>query len=594
MHGLVRQLAREAQQKGSPVLAVSAGSGQIAHYVQEGGADVLLALNAGLYRSLGHGSLASFLAYGNANQQTESLLRQHILPNAGGLPVVAGVMASDPTVDMDERLAALRRMGVEGVTNWPTIGFMDGKIREAFEDEGLGLTPEVEMLARAQKQGMATFAFVLSVDDIHRFAGVGVDAYIINAGLTPLEFELGNRNDRLQDSLIHIRRMIAAIESGPTRPLCLIYGGPFTDIEDFATLFHQANVDGIAGGSVFERLPVHAITSNFVRRCKSLRLSEPDTREPGRKEMVGRSPEFQDLVTRIERVAPYDANVVLEGETGVGKELAAGMIHELSPRANQPFITLNCGAIPSGLLESELFGHERGAFTGADRRRIGKFELANRGTLLLDEIADLSPAAQVALLRVLQQREVVRVGADKPIPINVRVIAATNRSLGDLVQEGKFRPDLYYRLSTITLRIPPLRERLDDMPVLVSSFLQKTAAELRMPALSIDRGFEDMMARHSWPGNIRELRQVIARAAILEDGPVLRGTHFMPDGISRAPVMGVAQSRQVTVEDIYRAIEQAGGNKSAAATALGISRKTLYAKLSALENSAPSDPVDLG
>ncbi|ODU21185.1 MAG: hypothetical protein ABS87_07350 [Sphingomonas sp. SCN 67-18] len=581
MHSIVRNLTKSAKQNGSPILAVSAGSGQIAQYAVEAGADLLLALNAGLYRSLGHGSLASLLAYGNANDQTEELLRRHILPNAGGLPVVAGVMASDPGIELDHRLAHLKRLGVHGVTNWPTVGFIDGKIRDAFEEDGYGLSTEIELLSRARQQGMATFAFVLNVEDLRRFAAAGVDAYIINAGLTPQQFALGDRRDMLQDSLIHINRMVAALDSSAGRPLCLSYGGPFTDVEDFGTLFRQAKVDGIAGGSVFERLPVQAITSNFVRRCKALRIGNPDLSGAGRPEILGQSAAFLDMVTTIERVAPFDANVVIEGETGVGKELAASLIHELSPRSAQPFITLNCGAIPSGLLESELFGHERGSFTGADRRRIGKFELANRGTLLLDEIADLSPAAQVALLRVLQQREVVRVGADKPIPLNVRVIAATNRSLADLVREGKFRSDLYYRLSTVTLSIPPLRERLDDLPVLVGAFLQKTAAELGIPALSVDEHFEEEMARHSWPGNIRELLQVISRAAILEDGPILRGLHFHPDSGPRPYISGNAQARRVSVEDIHRAIERAGGNKSVAAAALKISRKTLYAKLDA-------------
>ena len=579
MHSLVGKLAREAQRGGSPVLAVSAGSGQIVQYVHDAGADLLLALNAGLYRSLGHGSLASFLAYGNANQQTVDLLKQHILPNAGGLPIVAGVFASDPTIDIDKRLGELARLGVDGITNWPTVGFIDGKLREVFEEEGLGLASEVDLLSRARKRGLATFAFVLSVDDILAFREVGVDAYIINAGLTPLQFQLGNRLDRLQDSIAHINRMVAAIENPTSRPLCLIYGGPFTDIEDFSNLFRSAKVDGIAGGSVFERLPVQAITSNFVRRCKTLRLAGPEATAPQRREMIGQSAAYQELVAKIERLAPYDANVVIEGETGVGKELAASLIHELSQRSKQPFITLNCGAIPPGLLESELFGHERGSFTGADRRRIGKFELANNGTLLLDEIADLSAAAQVALLRVLQQREVVRVGADKPIPINVRVIAATNRSLSELVDEGRFRSDLYYRLSTITLRIPPLRERIDDVRVLTSAFLQKTAAELGMPTLSITQAFEEEMARHSWPGNTRELRQVIARAAILEDGPVLRGAYFVSDSPDRALGTRAARSRQITPEDIQHALEQSGGNKTVAAAMLSISRKTLYAKL---------------
>jgi transcriptional regulator with AAA-type ATPase domain/predicted TIM-barrel enzyme len=579
MHPVVKALAQAAKEKGAPVLAVSVGSGQIAQYAVEAGADALLALNAGTYRGLGRGSLASLLAYGNANEQTEELLTRHILPNSGAVPVVAGVMATDPTMDLEARLERLRRLGVGGITNWPTMGFIDGKIREAFEEDGLGVAAEFELMRKASQMGFATFAFALSVEDIERFAKCNVDALVINAGLTPLRFATGDRRDRLQEALTHIKQMISAIDRAGRRPLRLIYGGPFTDVEDFNTLFRQAEVDGLAGGSVFERLPVQAITYNFIRRCKALPMVETASGEPHRKEMVGQSAALRAMIAIIEKVAPYDANVVIEGETGVGKELAANLIHELSPRAKQPFITLNCGAIPPGLLESELFGHERGAFTGADRRRFGKFELANRGTLLLDEIADLSAAAQVALLRVLQQREVTRVGADVPIPLNVRVIAATNRSLGDLVKEGKFRSDLYYRLSTVTLAVAPLRERKEDIPILANTFLEKMRAEHNMRSMTIDKTFEDNLMRHDWPGNIRELYHVLSRAAILEDGPILRGIHFRSVN-SQLPVPDKEPGRRtITPNDARETVIRFGGNKSMAARHLQISRKTLYQKL---------------
>jgi DNA-binding NtrC family response regulator/predicted TIM-barrel enzyme len=584
MHEIVKRLRRDHGKDSTPIIAVAAGSGQISQYAVEAGTDLLLALNAGLYRSVGRGSLASLLAYGNANEQTEELLRRHIMPNARGLPVVAGVMASDPTIDIDEQLVRLQRMGVEGITNWPTAGFVDGTIREVLEEEGCGIGMEVDLLRRAREKGLATFAFVLSHEDLHKFTEIDVDAYVINAGLTPIHFALGDRRDALQSAIGYINRMVETLRGLASRPLCLVYGGPFTDVDDFSTLFQQAEIDGIAGGSVFERLPVQAITSNFLRRCKALRIG-PDLGRPERHEILGRSDACRDMMSTIERVAPFDVNILIEGETGVGKEMAATLVHQLSARSNQPFITLNCGAIPAGLLESELFGHERGAFTGADRRRIGKFELANRGTLLLDEIADLSPAAQVALLRVLQQREVVRVGGDNPIPLNVRVIAATNQPLAGLVSEGKFRADLYYRLSTVTLDVPPLRDRTDDIPVLVSAFLHRTAAELGIPALSIDERFERKLLRHSWPGNIRELMQVISRAAILEDGPVLRGVHFHPDGGSGGDVSPVASARRIGIREIQKALERANGNKSVAAAELGISRKTLYAKLMRAENA---------
>ena len=579
MHPLVNKIAQAARAEGAPVLAVSVGSGQIAQYAVDAGADTLLALNAGTYRGLGRGSLSSLLAYGNANEQTEELLTRHILPNAGTVPVVAGVMATDPTVDLDTRLERLRRLGVKGITNWPTMGFIDGKIREAFEEDGLGVAAEFELMRKASQMGFATFAFALSVEDIERFAKCNVDALIINAGLTPLRFGTGDRRDRLQEALSHIKQMISAVDSTGRKPLRLIYGGPFTDIEDFRTLFRQTKVDGLAGGSVFERLPVQAITYNFLRRCKALPIVEAESDEPHRKEIVGQSAALREMIAIIEKVAPYDANVVIEGETGVGKELAANLIHELSPRAKQPFITLNCGAIPPGLLESELFGHEKGAFTGADRRRIGKFEMANRGTLLLDEIADLSAAAQVALLRVLQQREVTRVGAEAPIPLNVRVIAATNRSLGDLVKDGKFRSDLYYRLSTVTLQVAALRDRKEDIPMLANTFLDKMRSEHSMRAMTIDKVFEDNLLRHDWPGNIRELYHVLSRAAILEDGPVLRGIHFKSANSQLARAETIAMRTPVTPDAAREAIIRFGGNKSMAAKHLKISRKTLYQKI---------------
>ena len=579
MHPVVNKIAQAARAEGAPVLAVSVGSGQIAQYAVDAGADTLLALNAGTYRGLGRGSLSSLLAYGNANEQTEELLTRHILPNAGTVPVVAGVMATDPTVDLDTRLERLRRLGVKGITNWPTMGFIDGKIREAFEEDGLGVAAEFELMRKASQMGFATFAFALSVEDIERFAKCNVDALIINAGLTPLRFGTGDRRDRLQEALSHIKQMISAVDSTGRKPLRLIYGGPFTDIEDFRTLFRQTKVDGLAGGSVFERLPVQAITYNFLRRCKALPIVEAESDEPHRKEIVGQSAALREMIAIIEKVAPYDANVVIEGETGVGKELAANLIHELSPRAKQPFITLNCGAIPPGLLESELFGHEKGAFTGADRRRIGKFEMANRGTLLLDEIADLSAAAQVALLRVLQQREVTRVGAEAPIPLNVRVIAATNRSLGDLVKDGKFRSDLYYRLSTVTLQVAALRDRKEDIPMLANTFLDKMRSEHSMRAMTIDKVFEDNLLRHDWPGNIRELYHVLSRAAILEDGPVLRGIHFKSANSQLARAETIAMRTPVTPDAAREAIIRFGGNKSMAAKHLKISRKTLYQKI---------------
>src|SRR5439155_12117494 len=211
----------------------------------------------------------------------------------------------------------------------------------------------------------------------------------------------------------------------------------------------------------------------------------------------------------------------VEAGSGVGKGRLATQIHRLSSRAHGPLVTLNCGAIPDTLLESELFGHEKGAFTGADRRRLGKFELADKGTLFLDEIADLSPHGQVALLRAIQQREITRVGGDRSRPVDVRILAASNRPLAVLVEQGRFRADLYYRLNGVAIRLPPLRQRLEDSPLLVEHILSRLRVQFKRKLRGLSAGFSAKLDAHDWPGNIRELEQVLVQAAMLEDGPIL-------------------------------------------------------------------------
>ena len=303
--------------------------------------------------------------------------------------------------------------------------------------------------------------------------------------------------------------------------------------------------------------------------------------------IIGGSPAMQTLFRRIERAASYDLHVYVEGESGTGKELVATQIHRLSPRAHGPFVTLNCGAIPDSLLESELFGHEKGAFTGADRRRLGKFELAHGGTLLLDEIADLSPRGQVALLRAIQQSEITRVGGEESLPVDVRIIAASGRPLTESVEDGNFRGDLYYRLNNLTLRVPPLRERTEGIPLLVERMLESLRIRMNRELDGVSVRFLEALVAHRWPGNVRELEHVLSQAALVEDGALLDGLEFLPD----RPSFAGAGTRSSALDDIattarrerssrvQRAIAEAGGNKSLAARALGVSRKTLYAWL---------------
>lgn len=572
------------------LLAVVAGSGQIARCAVEAGADFLLVLSAGAYRTLGAGSLASFLAYGNANDQTEALLRQQILPTCGTLPVVAGVFASDPTLSLEQRFAVLRSLGVSGITNWPAVGFVDGVMRRAMEAEGAGVESEVRMLSAAAKAGFATLGFALEPEAAQAFASAGVDALVLNLGLTREVDDVHERRDQLQQALVQLRAMQKAGRGTGRNPVMLAFGGPATTPADLEQILRHADVSGYAGGSVFERLPVRESVTATLSHFKSAATSAAgERRSEGLGDMVGGSEGMRAVFRLIERVAPRDVNIVIEGESGTGKELVATLLHRLSPRAPHAFVTLNCGAITESLLESELFGHEKGAFTGAHRRRLGKFELAHRGTLFLDEIADLSPHAQVSLLRVLQQREITRVGGEQSLPVDVRIVSASHQNLAECVQQGRFRTDLYYRLNGLTLNIPPLRERVDDIETLADAILRRLCLQWNLKPRKLSSTFLAQLKRHAWPGNVRELQHVLGQAVLLEESRTLVGHHFIP---TSAPARSQSANRHSATplsipdapaptrrERALAALREADGNKSAAARSLGLTRKSLYAWL---------------
>lgn len=305
--------------------------------------------------------------------------------------------------------------------------------------------------------------------------------------------------------------------------------------------------------------------------------------------IIGRSEPVQRLKRQIAKVAPSDATVLIHGESGTGKELVATALHELSDRRRGPLVKVNCGAMQDTLLESELFGHEKGAFTDASRRRIGRFELAEGGTLFLDEIGDVSPAMQVKLLRVLQERTFERVGGERSIRCDVRVVTATNKDLAAEVKAGRFREDLYYRLNIIPLTVPPLRERATDIPELALHFLKRAATKSRLPIPAVSASAMAALSAYRWPGNVRELENVMEQAVVLADGPEIavadlsahvvggsRGEQLrIPEGDRSLPELLDAIERQL----ILRAYEQAGGVKTEAARLLGIKTPALYYKL---------------
>ncbi len=303
--------------------------------------------------------------------------------------------------------------------------------------------------------------------------------------------------------------------------------------------------------------------------------------------VVARSPKMQEVLATVERVAPTNATVLLGGESGVGKDLVARAIHEKSKRATGPFLKINSTAIPENLLESELFGFEKGAFTGAVASKPGKFELADKGTLFLDEIGDVPPAIQVKLLRVLQEREFERLGGTKTIKVDVRLVAATNRDLRAALEQGTFREDLYYRLNVVPIDIAPLRERKEDVPDLVNLFISRFAGESGKDIEGITPQAMQMLVNYHWPGNVRELQNIVERACALSKGPQLEASDihidarsskgangspgFLPDGMTL---------EQWEDEMVQEALKRANGNKSQAARLLGLSRNALRYRLS--------------
>jgi transcriptional regulator with PAS, ATPase and Fis domain len=293
--------------------------------------------------------------------------------------------------------------------------------------------------------------------------------------------------------------------------------------------------------------------------------------------IIGESKAIEDVFRRIEAIASTETTVLITGESGTGKELVADAIHRLSKRSAGPLIKVNCAALPESIIESELFGHVKGAFTSAVQTRIGRFEAANKGTIFLDEIGEISPAVQLRLLRVLDERTVEKVGDYKPIKVDVRIIAATNQDLAELVDKGKFRKDLYYRLRVFNVHTPPLRERPDDIPLLASHFLAKFSRALgkRIDAMSTD-GMQ-LLLKHSWPGNIRELMNVVESVCAVSHGKTISSEQLMQ--VFEPKGNHVVGSKSCMEMEIREALRMTRGNKAKAAKLLGIARRTLYRRI---------------
>jgi len=380
----------------------------------------------------------------------------------------------------------------------------------------------------------------------------------------------------------------SARETDPALPVVIVTA--FATVELAVAALKEGAFDFITKPFVAEtvRAAVRRASerTTLVRENESLRGAVRHL--GGERELVGASPAMRRVRDLISRVGPTNATALITGETGVGKELVARALHEASPRALHSFVAVNCAAFTETLLESELFGHERGAFTGADRSRQGLFEAAHRGTLFLDEVGEMAPAMQARLLRVLVDGEVVRVGTNVPRKVDVRLLVATHRNLPERVRDGLFREDLYYRIAVVPLAVPPLRERLEDLPLLVDRILAVVARELKVPPPRISSAALAALSRYDFPGNVRELRNLVERACILAPEPELRPEDFsitpgvgLPGLLPTPPASVDLRRTMDEVEKglVARALESAGGVQAEAARHLGISRSDIAYKI---------------
>jgi len=377
----------------------------------------------------------------------------------------------------------------------------------------------------------------------------------------------------------------------PNRPICIMMTA-YGNVETAVEAMRRGAFDFLTKPVNLEKLEIlikRALTSRHIEK-ENLVLHQRLDQKYSFDGIVGNSPGLVDVLDKVKLVAPSKATVLLEGETGTGKELIAQAIHQNSERSRQPFVPVHCAALAANLLESELFGHEKGAYTGATERRIGRFEAADGGTLFLDEIGEIDASTQVKLLRFLETRSFERLGSSKPIKVDVRLVCATNRNLNSMVKRGEFREDLLYRLNVVTILLPPLRERQDDLPVLLNHYIKFFARENGLPPVELSEDALEVLKGYRWPGNIRELRNFCENIVVLKRGNEVTEYDLDPKYFVRNGGDGsgepepVASSPTLSKEEnekrlLRNALIKANGNRTKAAELMGISRRTLHRKL---------------
>jgi two-component system, NtrC family, response regulator AtoC len=573
------------------LFGAAVGSGLTAHAAEQGGADFILVLNAGKFRMAGLPSLTCMLPIGDSNEIVTRIGRGEILGRVSA-PVFFGFCVLNPRLEIRSRLQEIRRWGFAGIVNFPTVTSIEGRFREMLDTAGIGFEREVELVRAAREEGLTTLVYVSTAEEARRMKAAGADIYCASLGFTTGTQTGVPARLNLFQAIPLIDQILEPVRNRGS--LLLVEGGPIVGSAEAVQVCEACSIHGYIGGSTVDRLPLQTAVRATAAGFKSLSASIHSTTAGGRVShrewwpwgVIGRSPSVRRVIHQIERVAPTRLPVLILGENGTGKELVARALHGASSRNGRDMIILNCAAIPRDLLESELFGYEPGAFTGATRRRIGKFEEAHGSTLFLDEIGDLEPSLQAKLLRVLEDGRFERIGSNVLQYTDARIVCATNRNIREMVSAGLFREDLYYRLCTVEIEIPPLRDRTGDIPPLIEHFLNEIRADLNPNIDAIDEEAMQLLLSHRWPGNVRELRHVLERAAVLCSGSIigsndlaLRGSSDLDRLQPKPTTMRPTKSPLNEKEWILNALEETHYHRTKTAALLGVSRKTLYNKM---------------
>ena len=447
---------------------------------------------------------------------------------------------------------------------------------------------------------MFTVAFVVTMEEAIRMVQVGVDVLCLHFGWTYINTQSENESERLIDQLVHKARLVFdEVKKHNPKIIPMIYGGTFVANQKVIKRFYEeTSTVGYFGGSVFDTFPISNNISDATSGFKSmnrLSLLEKENKElksllqqkDGIKTVLGDSKVIKNLVNWIEKVSNHDANILLEGEIGTGKDLVARAIHYNSNRAMYPFKKVNCASIAGNLVESTLFGHERGLFNGAETRKLGIFENANQGTVFLDNVSELEPDIQAKIIRVIQDGEFERSGGNETVTIDVRIVSSSTNSLKNIMLEGKFREDLYYLLTVLYRALPSLKEHKEDIPIYVSTFLNQISERHHID-ISIGNNVLNSFMSYHWPGNVRELKNVLERGVIMCENGVL-DTTCLPIGfreyIKLDDKVNYIKNSSMIVEKemLLNELIKTNWNQTKVAKKLGVSRRTLYNKLKKYE-----------